>query len=91
MNKQELIDTMATAADISKKSAQVALDAFIQAVTDALMKGDDVSLVGFGSFTTSKRAERTGRNPQTGQTMTIPGSTVPRFRVGKKLKDAVNQ
>lgn len=91
MNKNEIIEVMAQSADISKNAAQRALDAFVDAVTASLQKGDDVVLVGFGSFTTSKRAARTGRNPQTGATMNIPAATVARFRAGKKLKDAVNK
>jgi DNA-binding protein HU-beta len=91
MNKNEIIEVMAQSADISKNAAQRALDAFVDAVTDSLQKGNDVVLVGFGSFTTSKRAARTGRNPQTGETMNIPAATVARFRAGKKLKDAVNK
>lgn len=91
MNKNEIIEVMAQSADISKNAAQRALDAFVDAVTGSLQKGDDVVLVGFGSFTTSKRAARSGRNPQTGETMHIPAATVARFRAGKKLKDAVNK
>lgn len=91
MNKNEIIEVMAQAADISKSAATKALDAFVDAVTGSLKTGQDVILVGFGSFTTSRRAARTGRNPQTGETMQIPEATVARFRAGKKLKDAVNQ
>lgn len=91
MNKNEIIDAMAQAADISKNAATRALDAFIDAVTASLSSGKDVVLVGFGSFTTSKRAARTGRNPQTGEMMNIPAAIVARFRAGKKLKDAVNK
>ncbi len=90
MNKNELIEVMAGAADISKNAATRALDAFTDAITGSLKEGKDVVLVGFGSFTTSHRAARAGRNPQTGQTMQIPAATVARFRAGKKLKDAVN-
>ena len=91
MNKNEIIDAMASSADISKNAATRALDAFIDAVTKSLSSGDDVILVGFGSFTTSHRAARTGRNPQTGQSMAIPAATVARFKAGKKLKEAVNK
>ncbi|WP_423063652.1 HU family DNA-binding protein [Candidiatus Paracoxiella cheracis] len=91
MNKNELIEAMASAADISKNAAARALDAFVDSVTSSLSNGDDVVLVGFGSFTTSQRAARTGRNPQTGQTMQIPAATVARFKAGKKLKEAVNK
>ncbi len=91
MNKNELIEAMAQSADISKNAAARALDAFVDAITGSLRDGKDVVLVGFGSFTTSHRAARTGRNPQTGQTMQIPAATVARFRAGKKLKEAVNK
>lgn len=91
MNKNDLIETMAASADISKNAATRALDAFIEAVTGSLSGGADVVLVGFGSFTTSHRAARTGRNPQTGATMQIPAATVARFKAGKKLKEAVNK
>ena len=67
-----------------------ALDAFVEAVSSSLQKGEDVSLVGFGTFTVSERAARTGRNPQTGAEIKIPATKVPKFRAGKKLKDAVN-
>ena len=91
MNKNDLIESMAASADISKNAATKALDAFIEAVTGSLSGGTDVVLVGFGSFTTSERAARTGRNPQTGETMQIPAATVARFKAGKKLKEAVNK
>ncbi len=90
MNKQELIDIVADAANISKNAANRAIDAFTDTVTDCLKKGDEVVLVGFGSFTTSDRAARAGRNPQTGETIQIPAAKVARFKAGKKLKDAVN-
>ncbi len=90
MNKTDLIDAMAESADISKAAAGRALDAFVSAVTDALKKGDQVSLVGFGSFTVRERAARTGRNPQTGATIEIKASKSPAFKAGKALKDAVN-
>ena len=90
MNKNELIEVMASSADISKNAATKALDAMIDEITASLQKGQDVVLIGFGSFSTSKRAARTGRNPQTGETMQIPAATVARFKAGKKLKDAVN-
>ena len=90
MNKNELVEQIAQAADIPKGKAALALDAFVAAVTDSLKKGEDVSLVGFGTFTVSERAARTGRNPQTGAEIKIEASNVPKFRAGKKLKDAVN-
>ena len=91
MNKNDLIEIMASTADISKSAATRALDAFIDATTDSLSQGKDVVLVGFGSFTTSQRAARTGRNPQTGEPMRIAAATVARFKAGKKLKDAINR
>ena len=90
MNKNELIEQIAVAADISKAKAALALDAFVEAVTTSLKKGEDVSLVGFGTFTVAERAARTGRNPQTGAEIEIAATIVPKFRAGKKLKDAVN-
>ncbi|EKF74891.1 DNA-binding protein HU [Alcanivorax hongdengensis A-11-3] len=90
MNKSELIDAIAAAADISKADAGRALDATLEAVTGALKKGDSVSLVGFGTFAVKERAAREGRNPQTGQTIQIAAAKVPGFKAGKALKDAVN-
>jgi len=90
MNKTELIDAMADNADISKAAAGRALDGMISAITDALKSGDQVSVVGFGSFTVRERAARTGRNPQTGATIQIKASKNPAFKAGKALKDAVN-
>jgi len=90
MNKTELIDAMADAADISKAAAGRALDGMVQAITTALKNGDQVSIVGFGSFSVRERAARTGRNPQTGETIQIAASKNPAFKAGKALKDAVN-
>ncbi|MBT8449029.1 MAG: HU family DNA-binding protein [Gammaproteobacteria bacterium] len=90
MNKSELIDAIASEADISKASAGRALDSVINSITGALSKGDSVSLVGFGTFSVKQRAARTGRNPQTGATIQIKAATVPGFKAGKALKDAVN-
>ncbi len=90
MNKSELIDAIATGADISKASAGRALDSMIDAVTDALRKGDSVALIGFGTYSVKERAARTGRNPQTGETIEIKAAKVPSFKPGKALKDAVN-
>ena len=90
MNKTELVECIATQADLSKAKAAEAVDAFVEAVTTSLKKGKDVTLVGFGTFTISKRAARTGRNPQTGATIKIAASKAPKFRPGKSLKDAVN-
>lgn len=90
MNKSELIEVVAQSADISKAAASRAIDAFVASVTDALREGDQVTLVGFGTFTVRERAARTGRNPRTGETITIPASKAPGFKAGKALKDAVN-
>ncbi|SFX07865.1 DNA-binding protein HU-beta [Marinospirillum alkaliphilum DSM 21637] len=90
MNKSELIDAIATNADLPKAAAGRALDAVIEAVTAALQKGDSVSLVGFGTFAVKERAARTGRNPQTGAEIKIAAAKVPSFKPGKGLKDAVN-
>lgn len=90
MNKSQLIDKIAADADISKAAAGRVLDAFMGSVSDALKDGDEVALVGFGTFSVRDRAARTGRNPQTGKEITIPAGKVPCFRAGKALKDAVN-
>ena len=90
MNKSELIDAIAESADISKAAAGRVLDATVTAVTAALKKGEMVTLVGFGSFYIGERAERDGRNPQTGKAIKIKAAKVPKFRAGKTLKDAVN-
>lgn len=90
MNKTELIAAMADQAGISKKDAEKALAAFTDVVTEELKKGEKVQLVGFGTFEISERSAREGRNPQNGQTMTIPASKAPKFKAGKALKDAVN-
>lgn len=89
-NKAELIEAIADAADLTKADAGRALDGFIAAVTGALKKGETVSLVGFGSFVVKERAARQGRNPQTGNTITIAAAKIPSFKAGKALKDAVN-
>ena len=90
MNKSELIEHIAADADISKAAAARALESAIDSITAALKKGDSVSLVGFGTFEVSKRAERIGRNPSTGAAITIKAASVPKFRPGKALKDALN-
>lgn len=90
MNKSELIDAIATSADISKSAAGRALDGAMEAVKKALKKGEMVTLVGFGSFYVGKRKARDGRNPRTGETIKIKAARVPKFRAGKALKDAVN-
>ncbi len=90
MNKQDLIDLVAEQADISKTNAETALNTIVDAVTTTLSKGDKVAIANFGTFETSKRNERKGRNPRTGEEMTIPASVVAKFKAGKRLKDAVN-
>ncbi|MEC9319555.1 MAG: nucleoid-associated protein HU-beta [Pseudomonadota bacterium] len=90
VNKSQLIDKIAAGADISKAAAGRALDSMIDAVTDALKKDDQVALVGFGTFSVRERSARTGRNPQTGETIQIAAAKVPSFKAGKALKDAVN-
>jgi DNA-binding protein HU-beta len=90
VNKSELIDAIADGADISKASAGKALDSVLEAVTGALKKGDQVSLVGFGTFSVKHRPARTGRNPQTGAEIKIAAANVPSFKAGKSLKDSVN-
>jgi DNA-binding protein HU-beta len=90
MNKSELVEAVAKKADISKVAAQEALEAVIESITKALKKGDEVRLVGFGTFTVAKRAASTGRNPRTGEAIKIPASKQPKFKAGKELKDTVN-
>jgi DNA-binding protein HU-beta len=90
VNKQEMIDNIATSADITKAAAGRALDAVIDSITDSLKQGDSVVLVGFGTFSVRDRAARTGRNPQTGAEIQIAAAKVPAFKAGKALKDAVN-
>ncbi len=90
MNKSELIDAVAGSADLSKVAATQAVDAVLSAVGNALKKGDQVTLVGFGTFLVRERAARTGRNPRTGDEIKIAAQKVPAFKAGKALKDAVN-
>ena len=90
MNKAELIDAIASEAGLSKADAKKALDAFVGATTKALKGGDRISLVGFGSFSISKREARTGRNPQTGKEIKIAAKKVVRFKAGAELSSAVN-
>lgn len=89
MNKTELIRSVSEKVDISKIKAGFVVDAITDAVTQALVTGNDVSLVGFGTFEVRTRAERQGRNPKTGEEITIPAARVPAFRAGKALKEAV--
>ncbi|MDD3448051.1 MAG: HU family DNA-binding protein [Gammaproteobacteria bacterium] len=90
MNKSELVDAIAAEADVSKAAAGRAVDAMVSAITTALQRGEQVSLVGFGTFTVRERAARTGRNPQTGENIEIQAARIPAFKAGKALKDAVN-
>jgi DNA-binding protein HU-beta len=89
MNKSELIEVIAKDAELSKAAAGSALDAAIAAIVKAVSKGDTVTLIGFGTFKSSKRAARTGRNPQTGKELKIAATTVPRFTAGAGFKTAV--
>ncbi|WP_032116538.1 HU family DNA-binding protein (plasmid) [Candidatus Arsenophonus nilaparvatae] len=89
MNKTELINQIAEKADLTKKDSEKTLNAFIETVTEALKAGDDVQLVGFGSFQVKQRAARDGRNPKTGETLKIAAANVPSFKAGKSLKEAV--
>ena len=90
MNRTELVVAMAEKTQLSKKDADLALKAFIDVVSEEMQKGEKVQLVGFGTFEVSERAAREGRNPQTGETMTIAASKSPKFKAGKALKDLVN-
>ena len=91
MNKAELVAAIAEKTELSKKDSEKALKAFEEVVTEELKNGGKVQLVGFGTFEVSERAERMGRNPQTGEAMPIPASKAPRFKAGKALKDAINK
>ncbi|MBP8815030.1 MAG: HU family DNA-binding protein [Desulfobulbus sp.] len=90
MNKKELVESMAEAADISKAAAEKALNGMLMTISEALSKGDKVTLVGFGTFSTVKRTERQAKNPRTGAMIKIPAKTVAKFKPGSKLTDAVN-
>ncbi|MBD0389209.1 MAG: HU family DNA-binding protein [Nostoc sp. C3-bin3] len=89
MNKSELVDAVATKANVTKKQADEVISAFLSVVTEAVANGDKVTLVGFGSFERRKRAEREGRNPKTQKTMTIPAPRIPAFSAGKQFKEKV--
>lgn len=91
MNKAELVTKMAEKSELTKKEAEAALNAFMQSVEEALVEGDKVQLVGFGTFETRERAAREGRNPRTKETINIPASTVPVFKAGKEFKERVNK
>ncbi len=91
MNKTELVEKIAEKSDLSKKDAEKALNAFIDAVTEAVAKDDKVQLIGFGTFERRRREERAGRDPRTGNPITIPASNTPAFKAGKAFKEAVNK
>ena len=90
MNKSELVEAVAGKIDMSKTQTQGVIEALIEVVTKALKKGDEVRLIGFGTWTVAKRAATTGRNPRTGEPIKIPASKQPKFKAGKELKDAIN-
>ena len=90
MNRAELIAAIAESANLTKKDTEAVLKAFTEVVTEELKNGGKVQLVGFGTFEVSERAAREGRNPKTGETMTIEASKAPKFKAGKALKDAIN-
>lgn len=90
MNKVELVDEIATKTGLTKKDTEAFVKAFVESVTQSLAKGEDVQLIGFGSFKVAARAQRVMRNPQTGEQITVPATNVPKFVAGKALKDAVN-
>ena len=91
MNKQDLVAKVAEKIDVSKTKAAEAVDAVIESIKASLKKGDDVRLVGFGTFTVSRRAASTGRNPRTGEPIKIPATKQPKFKAGKELKKAINK
>ena len=90
MNKGDLINKVAEGANVSKAQATDALNAVLNGITDALKDGDKVTLIGFGTFSVSRREARNGRNPQTGETITIAAKNVVKFKPGKEISDAVN-
>ncbi|MEE3410477.1 MAG: HU family DNA-binding protein [Treponema sp.] len=90
MNKSELIDAIAEETKLSKKDTEAFVKSFVDVVSKVLKKGDDVALVGFGTFAVTKRAARTGHNPKTGETIKIAAAKTPKFKPGKALKDLVN-
>ena len=89
MNKAELIESVAKAAKMTKVDAESAINEMLETIKRSVKKGEDVTLIGFGTFTRSKRKARMGRNPQTGKEIKIPAMTVPKFRPGREFKDAV--
>ncbi|HEX6412586.1 MAG TPA: HU family DNA-binding protein [Burkholderiales bacterium] len=90
MNKADLVDHIARSAEISKSAAERAVDAFVGAIKSSLRKDEQVTVVGFGTFYAGNRAARTGRNPRTGEALSIKAARLPKFRAGKALKDAIN-
>ena len=90
MTKAEFVEAIAKKAEISKKDAEAAVKAYTEVVTEALKKGDKITLVGFGTYEVGTRSARTGRNPQTGETIKIKAAKTPKFKAGKALKDALN-
>lgn len=90
MNKKELIDSVAEAADLTKDAATAAVDGFLDTIISVLKSGDSLRIVGFGNFEVTHRKASTGRNPRTGEPVKIPASNVPKFKAGKALKEAVN-
>ncbi|WP_453960550.1 HU family DNA-binding protein [Amorphus suaedae] len=90
MKKNDLVAEVAAKADLNKQDAQKAVDAMFETISDALKKGDEVRIVGFGVFAVTKRAASEGRDPRTGNTIQIPAANVPKFRAGKPLKEIVN-
>ncbi|MFY9313513.1 MAG: HU family DNA-binding protein [Tepidanaerobacteraceae bacterium] len=91
MNKTELISVMAEKSGLTKKDSEKALNSFIEAVEEALVKGEKVQLVGFGTFEVRERSARKGRNPQTGEEIDIPAASVPAFKAGKALRESINK
>ena len=91
MNKTELISAVADKAGLSKKDSENAVNAALDAITEALKAGDKVQLIGFGSFEVKERAERIGRNPRTKETIKIPAAKIPQFKAGKAFKDAISE
>jgi DNA-binding protein HU-beta len=90
MNKSELINSVSEKSGLTKADTERAFKAFVETITDAMSKGDSISLIGFGTFLVRDRKARTGRNPRTGETIKIAASKIPAFKAGKALKDAVN-
>ncbi|MED4256771.1 HU family DNA-binding protein [Priestia megaterium] len=89
MNKAELIDAVATKSELTKQDSRKAVDALFETISNTLAKEEKIQLIGFGTFEVRERSERTGRNPQTGEEMTIPASKIPAFKPGKELKEAI--